>query len=1081
MTAGIVTFLLTDVVASTRLWRESPAAGGALRRQAELIRACVARHEGVLPPDQGEGDSVLAVFARPADALCAALDAQRALTSEPWPDGAALAVRMAVHTGQAELDDGRYGGLALIRAARLRSFAHGAQVLISNATVEIASEGLPEGVSFRELGSVALPGFERPERVHQLCHADLPAAQVRLAPLRPSVSNALGHWPSALIGRERERGDVGALLDGARLVTITGAGGSGKTRLAHAVAEDRADRHADGVVWVELSRISANEQVAGAVVAACGLAELPGQSALEVLAQRLEPAEALLVLDNCEHLLAACAELVDAVLRACPGVRVLATSREPLGATGETSWRIPSLALPDESERDPERLLASDAARLFVERARAALADFALDADTTAAVARICRRLDGVPLALELAAARVRALSVVELCAGLDDRFRLLTGGARTAVARQRTLLASVEWSHDLLEPDERTLFRRLSVFAAPFSLEAAEAVAADESLDRLEVFDLLARLVDKSLVAHAGDRYRMLETLRQYALERADDAGELPALRDRHLDWCCRRASGWAIDREVTTYPLLDEVAAEAPDLIAALHWSLGGDRPPAIALLFPLGQYWSLRSRLDEARAIATRVLAAADPGSDAWLEALAPVASALVAALEIGWIPAARAALDSAERRIPLGVRGRLEGALSMGAVFWGREEGIAGLERSIEASRAAGSRGAEIDTTALLAGLYTNFGSRRASQPLIAWLGRNMPRDAAFGFVLDLAAANSALSDGQFETARSRLRALRLEPGARTAATLSWEFLALWTEDRALSDELAGAFAQARPDAIVENSSVFVSAIPPLLAGDLACARQRLQAGLGSRVFRGHFIRHMLAEIALAEGAVDEAEQLLAECTLDGPSFSWPRSMQSQLRALIAHARRNTTEAEASARAALALAVECERVVPQIDALEALLLAHADAGRLDEAARLLGAVDAFRERTGYRWRFPYLRRVVSELRTKLDASAVQAGSGLSLAEAVEYATRGRGARNRPERGWAGLTPMESRVVELVAEGLPNKEIAQKLFISLATVKTHLVHVYWKLELRTRAELAAAATRRGVESSPPPASRR
>ena len=227
--SGIVTFLLTDVVASTRLWRESEAAGAALRRQAELIHGCVASHAGVLPPDQGEGDSTLAVFERPAAALAAAVDVQRALAAEPWPAGSAVRVRMAVHTGEAEVRDGsRYGGLALIRAARLRSLSHGGQILVSTATVEVAGERLPEGVSFAELGTVTLPGFDRPERVHQLCHADLPAAAARLAPLRASAATALSHWPTSLVGRERERREVGELLDGARMVTITGAGGSAR-------------------------------------------------------------------------------------------------------------------------------------------------------------------------------------------------------------------------------------------------------------------------------------------------------------------------------------------------------------------------------------------------------------------------------------------------------------------------------------------------------------------------------------------------------------------------------------------------------------------------------------------------------------------------------------------------------------------------------------------------------------------------------------------------------------------------------------------------------------------------------------
>jgi predicted ATPase len=339
-----------------------------------------------------------------------------------------------------------------------------------------------------------------------------------------------------LIGRERERKEVAALLDGARLVTITGVGGAGKTRLAHAVAEDVADHFVDGAVFVELARLADGGQVAPAVLAACGGHEAPGLPVLELLARKLARAELLLVLDNCEHVLDAAAVLADTVLRAAPRVRLLATAREPLAVGGEVTWRIPSLALPAEGERDPERLGASDAIRLFVERAAAARDDFALDAETAPAVARICRRLDGIPLALELAAARVRALSVERLAEGLDDRFRLLTGGARTSLARQRTLLASVEWSHDLLDDDERVLFRRLSVFASRFTIEAAESVAADDALDPLVVFDVLARLVDKSLVVHAGERYRLLETLRQYAQGRADEAGELKPLRDRHL-----------------------------------------------------------------------------------------------------------------------------------------------------------------------------------------------------------------------------------------------------------------------------------------------------------------------------------------------------------------------------------------------------------------------------------------------------------------------------------------------------------------------------------------------------------------
>lgn len=592
--AGVVTFLVTDVVASTRLWRESPLADAALGRSAELIAAAISRRGGARPPDQGEGDSTLAAFARPADALAAALDAQRALAAEAWPEGAEIAVRMAVHSGDAQLrEGGNYGGLAVIRAARIRALAHGGQILVSKATAALAEDGLPAGASLVELGSVMLAGFARPEVVLELSHGDLPAHAGRLGLLRASPTSSLGRWPTSLVGRERERREVGELLAARPLVTSIGAGGSGKTRLAHAVAEDRADRHADGIVWVELARTSDPAQVAPVVVAACGLLETPGASALQVLTNRLAKADVLVVLDNCEHLLAACAELAEAMLRAGPGVRVLATSREPLGAAGETMWRIPSLETAPEGERSVERVAAYDAVKLFVERARPSRSDFQLDAESAPLVARICRRLDGIPLALELAAARLRALSLERLAEGLDDRFRLLTGGARTAVARQRTLLASVEWSHDLLEPAEKAAFGRLAVFAAPFELDAAEFVAADEELDRTEIFDLLARLVDKSLVQHAGDRYWLLETLRQYGLEHGDPR-ELAAARDRHLAWFRRRANGWAAEREVLTQRAADEIAAEKPDLIAALDWSLRPGRAPAIALLQPLGVTW-------------------------------------------------------------------------------------------------------------------------------------------------------------------------------------------------------------------------------------------------------------------------------------------------------------------------------------------------------------------------------------------------------------------------------------------------------------------------------------------------------
>ncbi len=1065
---GVVTFLLTDVESSTRIWRESPRAAALMARQSELIAAAIARHEGVRPADQGEGDSLFAVFVRPSAALAAALDAQRALTAEPWPEGESLRVRMAVHTGEAELRDERnYGGLALIRAARLRALARGGQVLVSNATVALAGERLLDGISFADLGSVLLPGLAQPERVSQLCHPELPALP---AELRRSAS--LPAWPTPLVGRVQERREVAALLAESRLVTISGAGGSGKTRLALAVAENLAGRFADGVVWVELARLSSEELVAGAVLAACGVREAAGVSALDVLVHSLAQSEVLIVLDNCEHLLAGCAGLADAAVRAGPGVRVLATSREPLGVAGETSWRIPSLGLPEPDERDLERIAGADAVQLFVARARAARPEFQLDAASAPLVARICRRLDGIPLALELAAARVRALSLERLAAGLDDRFRLLTGGARTATARQRTLLASVEWSHDLLDEEERTLFRRLAVFATPFSLEAAEGVAADDELDRLGVFDGLARLVDKSLVQHAGDGYRLLETLRQYALERADDAGELAELRDRHLGWFRRLASGWRLDREWATDAVLGEVAADAPDLIAALDWSLGCGQGVAVELLPPIVQHLASRDAFAEMRVVAGRVLGSLETGSREWLDALAHFAAFPVIATDLDWQPAARRALDALGKDVDVITRGFVEYALALASTFSGRPEGTAALRGTVEAGRSSGSRKLELLSTVNLAYFLCLLGDVASARPLLAWLDRHLPPERAVSFLHDAASATAAMHRGDFAVARHRLDQA-LGRNAQLGLLVQAGEIGFFSRDAAaVRSALTGVEARLGGWVLTELARALLEGMLLLLSDELeeaACALDR--AGGDTGFFIDHRLAVLRAEIDLSlcdpVGAATRLSEI--EGQLAGTELPFVRAGLDLLGAHLTRARGEPAEAEARAHQALANAWAHEMWLVATDALETLALLDADRGAIAESARLLAAAEAFRERTGYRWQPLHQRRAIDEIRPTLDCAALAEGANLPLEEAVAYARRGRGVRGRPDHGWESLTPMELRVVELVAEGLPNREVAQKLFVSPATVKSHLVHVFTKLEMRTRAELAAAATRR------------
>ncbi|MGH9885145.1 MAG: ATP-binding protein, partial [bacterium] len=769
------------------------------------------------------------------------------------------------------------------------------------------------------------------------------------------------------------RCDVGELLAKGRLVTITGAGGSGKTRLAHAVAQDCVELHPDGVVWVELARVSDGAQVAAAVVAACGLTETPGATALQVLSHSLAKSDLLIVIDNCEHLLAACAELADALLRAGPEVRVLATAREPLGVAGETMWRIPSLSVPAGDERSLERIAEADAVKLFVERARASRPDFALDPANAPFVAGICRRLDGIPLALELAAARVRALSVDRLAAGLDDRVRLLTGGARTAMARQRTLLASVEWSYDLLSDPEQALFRRLAAFAAPFSLEAAEAVAADDDLDRLEIFDLLARLVDKSLVLHGGDRYRMLETLRHFGLERADDAGELELVRDRHLAWFRRRSAGWAVDRELLREPAAAEIEAETPELIAALDWSLGRDRAATLELLQPLGVSWPGRLAHDEARAVSSRVLRGLEVGSREWLEAVAPIAGALAMAADVATLFAARAALPQRREAISATARCQLETALSFLVVFFAFDEGLQGLMRAVEDARALGNRALEALATMHLA-MMSNLSDSHRARRLADWLDRQLPADAALRPSLRFVRVGLALNEGDLATARATIA--RTHPGS----LIHMVTIALSTGDRTLLRDALALLDHFGAPGLFEGMRDLVVGGVAVVDGDLETARGHFRRAAQMPGFISYWVaRNHLARAARAVGDLVEADALLVEAERE---FADTEMHFTRVTLELARGyrlrRQSPGEAEAVVHAGLARAIQCGFVLGQVDALELLALIYGDAGRLADAGRLVGAANAFRASSGYKQIYP--APDLDELRTRLDPDAV-----------------------------------------------------------------------------------------------------
>jgi hypothetical protein len=430
--------------------------------------------------EQGEGDSFVVAFARASDAVACALQLQRAPL-------APISLRIGVHTGEVQLrDEGNYIGSTINRTARLRNLAHGGQTVLSGTTEDLVVDALPVDAWLTDLGTHELRGVARPEHVVQLCHPDL---RNEFPALRTPKSIGAHNFPSqftSFVGRGPHVAEVRKLLAQNRLVTLTGAGGVGKTRLAVEVANQLAAEYADGVWYVDLAPITDSGLVPVAVARALGLPDQPGRSTIDTLLRFFRDRQRLVVLDNCEHLLDACADLVAALLGAAPGLMLLATSREPIGVNGEAMWRVPSLSTADE------------AIELFADRARLVQTGFTVTDDNATLVLEICRRLDGIPLAIELAAARVRALSLAEILASLHDRFRLLTGGARTAVRRQQTLRASVDWSHALLTEPERVLFRRLAAFLGGFDLEAAQGVAGSREVERFQVLDLLTLLVDK-------------------------------------------------------------------------------------------------------------------------------------------------------------------------------------------------------------------------------------------------------------------------------------------------------------------------------------------------------------------------------------------------------------------------------------------------------------------------------------------------------------------------------------------------------------------------------------------------------
>lgn len=611
-----VTFLFTDIVGSTQLWEAYPEAMNlVLAEHDRILFGAIEARDGIV--FKTGGDSVCAAFADAGSALSAALDAQLALGTTSWDEIGSLQVRMAVHSGPAQRRGSDYFGPTLNRVARLLAAGHGGQILVSRAAQALAQDALSESLTLRDLGEHRLKDLANPERVFQVIHSDLPTDFPPINSLE-NLSHNLPRSMTQFVGRERETAEIRERLTRTGLLTLTGVGGCGKTRLAMHVAWSLMDIYPDGVWFADLAPIADPALVLPAVGAALRLRQGGAQPLLEALTDHLRPRQALLILDNCEHVVANCARLAMSLLQACPRLRILATSREPLGVAGEMTYHVPPLHVPDSARvRSLDRLRENESIQLFCQRAALKNRRFELGAENADEVANICRRLDGIPLAIELAAARITVLPVGEISRRLDDQLGFLTDGSRTAPPRQQTLRATMAWSHDLLSPTERILFRRLAVFSGGLTLDAAESVCLGDDLAKAAILDLMRSLLEKSLVLYVDEgqdmRYKLLEIVREFAAEKLAESAETEALSDRHLDYVVglvERAEPELSGPDQEAW--LARLESDHGNIRAALRWAeISGRSDESLRISASLGRFWLLHGHYREGRETLRRAL--------------------------------------------------------------------------------------------------------------------------------------------------------------------------------------------------------------------------------------------------------------------------------------------------------------------------------------------------------------------------------------------------------------------------------------------------------------------------------------
>lgn len=1080
---GTVTLLLADVEGSTRRWEEDHASmATASTELRDLADELIGRHNGVRPLDQGEGDSFVGAFARPSEAVACAVDIQ---LKAPLP------LRIGIHVGEVQrTEEGNYIGPALNRTARVRDAGHGGQVLLSQAAAELVADRLKDA-SLRDLGTHRLKDLSRPERIFQLLHPDL---RSEFPPLRSLdlYRHNLPIQPTRFVGRQTEMREIEDLLADSSMVTLSGTGGSGKTRLALQIAAKLVDEFADGVFLCDLARVTDPQGVAAAVATAVGFAVEAGPALISLLSEK----QLLLIMDNCEHLISSSAELCQSLLAGAPRVRILATSREPLKVAGETNFVLAPLPVPPEDATSGiEGLAPYAASELFLDRARRARSDFQLDDQDASAVAAICRRLDGIPLAIELAAARVRVMSPREIAHGLDERFGLLTGGARTALPRQQTLTASVDWSHDLLTELERAVLRRLSAFIGGFTLEAAKQVCSgpkNPDIAPYQVVDLLSLLVEKSLVnvsmTGGRTRYSLLETIRQYAAAKLAEAGEEEDARRAHRDHFLQAAvalSKLADGREGEQ--AFAAFVGDRENFEAAFRWSCAGEHIEEAARFLGashdlLAAIW-IAEAIDWASAVMPSIERVPEPARTDVMYHCAPWLALL------GPQPPEPLLRDCIDFHRTSGDELRLCRALLAWVQLTSTEDGKTGvLEEAVEIAERLSDLQATLTAKAHLVfqlGIEDQDRKYRylddlvrelneADAPVVRLLPGVFPvhttlvwedivRSIAFtepvatrdferlsglarhSFTLHPMSLAFAGRDAEAEALAERLIRDREDVGDLVCLSSLYIGMAFSAEARDEADA-ALAHAQASFDAL--SKTPFPTSVP-----EIAGAILRLGRGEVGKAVR---VRDKFTPEALCGDPVGP----MYWTVLSGAT----RYLQGEIEQ--AEEQAHKTIAEAGANWLL--------LDTSFDLLAAIAVQD---NSYVEATRLLAGAAAHRDRIGLKWGFRVFRDIrndtIEKIRDALSPEefeqAWQQGYAMTIQQTVGYAQRGRGERKRPPAGWRSLTPTEQQVVDFLAQGLSNKEVAEKMFVSIRTITTHLTHVYSKLGVTSRTELVALATKR------------